>query len=559
MSLFRVQRRVVGTTKYRYWGVMHHEVSLPPLDYTADLQALAGLVAGRAATDDVLERALEALAGLIPHDLAVVFRLEGQRLRAVAASGPLADARVRRHGLDLARHPTIRRAMERRAPVALAEHHHAGEGDPFDGVLDLPHGHACMVVPLFAGGQDLGIITLDGRACGAYPTEHVRVAAVYGQLVSLALLLADQAALLDRYRHQLKEENRLLSEEVGADVAVRRLEAAQAPAMREVVRLARQVAPSDLPVLVLGETGTGKEVLAQALHAWSPRVDGPFVKLNCSAIPENLVESELFGHVRGAFSGADRDRRGRFLTANGGTLLLDELGDMPLPAQAKLLRVLQEGTFEPVGSDRTVRVDVRVVAATHVDLERAAAEGRFRQDLYYRLAVFPLRIPPLRERAGDIVPLASDWLRSEAARSRRGPWSLPADTRDALTHARWPGNVRELVNALERATILQPSGPISAQHLGLSLGRGGGTGAAAAAGEPPAAAAPGGRPPATPPGASIGGSAPALPSFEENERRYFASLLAATGGKLYGDDGAAVIAGLPPTTLRSRLVKLGLR
>ncbi len=512
------------------------------VDYTADLHDLAALVAGGADTDDVLDRALAALAALIPHDLAVVFRLDGVRLRAVAATGPLASPRVRAHGLDLAKYPTIRRALELRTPIAMAEHNHAGEeGDPFDGVLDFPHGHACMVVPLFAGERSLGIITMDGRACGMYPPEHVRLAGVYGQLVSLALLLADQASLLDRYRHQLKEQNQLLTEEVGGADACRRLEASRAPAMADVVRLARQVAPAALPVLIRGETGTGKEVLAQAIHGWSPRVDGPFVKLNCSAIPENLVESELFGHVKGAFSGADRDRRGRFVTANGGTLLLDEIGDMPLSAQAKLLRVLQSGTFEPVGADRTVRVDVRVLAATHVDLEKAVAEGRFRQDLYYRLAVFPLRIPPLRERPEDIVAIALEALEAESARSRRGPWTLPSETRAVMERAPWPGNVRELVNALERATILQGNGPLSVGHLGL-LGQGGLSG-----------------PPATPPPSPAAAASPALPSFDENERRYLAALLDRTDGKLYGDDGAAAIAGLPPTTLRSRMVKLGLR
>ncbi|MES2639575.1 MAG: sigma 54-interacting transcriptional regulator [Myxococcota bacterium] len=511
------------------------------VDYTADLHELAALVTGRANTTDVLDRALGALAALIPHDLAVVFRLDGARLRAVAATGPLASPRVRGHGLDLARYPTIRRALELRTPLALAEHDHAGdEGDPFDGVLDLPHGHACMVVPLFAGDKSLGIITMDGRACGMYPPEHVRLAGVYGQLVSLALLLADQASLLDRYRHQLKEQNQLLTEETGGPgIACRRLEASRSPRMAEVVRLARQVAPAALPVLIRGETGTGKEVLAQAIHGWSPRVDGPFIKLNCSSIPENLVESELFGHVKGAFSGADRDRRGRFVTANGGTLLLDEIGDMPLAAQAKLLRVLQEGTFEPVGADRTVRVDVRVLAATHVDLEKAVAEGRFRQDLYYRLAVFPLHIPALRERPEDIVAIALEALDAESARSRRGPWSLPPATRAVMERARWPGNVRELVNALERATILQGNGDLSPAHLGL-LGQGGQA------------------PPATPP-PFVSDPAPGLPTFEENERRYFRAVLDHVGGKLYGEDGAAAIVDLPPTTLRSRLVKLGLR
>ncbi len=500
------------------------------VDYSSDLHELARLVATPHGTDEVLERALAALATVVPYDLAAVFRLHGSEARIVAAAGALADPIVRGHQLDLAEYPTIRRALETRRPVPLADHHHASrEGDPYDGVLDLPHGHSCMVVPLFAGDRSLGLITLDRSVCVPYPPQIVELAGVYGQLISLALLFADQAALLDRYRHQLKDQNRLLAQEVGDFDAVRKLEAARSDAMRDLVRMARQVAASDLPVLIQGETGTGKEVLAQALHAWSPRVDGPFIKLNCSAIPENLVESELFGHKRGAFSGANQDRRGRFLTANGGTLLLDEIGDMPLAAQSKLLRVLQEGTFEPVGSDRTVKVDVRVLAASNIDLEEAVALGRFREDLYYRLAVFPLTLPPLRERRMDIPGLAISMLDAEHRRGR-GPWSLQDASLAALANGPWPGNVRQLKNTLERATILCPRGPISPLDLGLWP-------------TPNRAPKP----------------QPSTPTWEQNERAYFRALLESTDNKIYGDGGAAALAGLKPTTLRSKLVKLGLR
>jgi transcriptional regulator with GAF, ATPase, and Fis domain len=278
---------------------------------------------------------------------------------------------------------------------------------------------------------------------------------------------------------------------------------------------------------VLGETGTGKEIVAHAIHAWSHRASGPFVKLNCSAIPENLVESELFGHVRGAFSGADRNRQGRFVTANGGSLLLDEIGDMPLTAQAKLLRVLQEGTFEPVGSDRTVKVDVRVIAATHVELEQAVSDGRFRQDLYYRLAVFPLTIPPLRDRRADIPRIANAFLEREHRRTGRGPWTLSDSAVDALMKRHWPGNVRELINALERALILEPQGVLLPKHLCLRTE--------------------GARPSSR------------LPSWKENERKYLEQLSLVSQGRLYGPGGAAETAGLKPTTLRSKLLKHGLR
>jgi transcriptional regulator with GAF, ATPase, and Fis domain len=515
-----------------------------PLDYSADLHELAELAA-TGTPEDVLDRALHALGTIIPYDLAAVFRLDGQRARVIAGAGRLMGPRIRAHQLDLAKFPTIRHVLESRRPFALEEHHHAGaEGDPYDGVLDLPHGHACMVVPLFAGDRTLGLITLDRRACATYPAQVVEMAGVYGHLVSLALVVAEQAALLDRYRHQLKEENRLLVEQTGAPgEAVANLEASASTATRDVLRLVRQAAPSDAPVLVLGETGTGKEGVAQAIHAMSPRVDGPFVTLNCSAIPENLVESELFGHVKGAFSGADRARPGRFLTANGGTLLLDEIGDMPLAAQARLLRVLQEGTFEAVGSDRTVKVDVRIVAATHVDLVRAVADGRFRSDLYYRLAVFPIPLPPLRDRRDDVEIIATTFLARTARRTGRGPWTLAPDALALLRAAPWPGNVRELVNVLERATILVPTGVLSARTLGL-----GPTQLAA----PPAPVANGAL-------VAPQGDEHALGTWQDNERRYFEDLLVRTGGRLYGVGGAAAIAGLKPTTLRSRMVKLGMR
>lgn len=503
------------------------------------LSELAALVSKPEATGELFTGALHALRQVIDCDLAAIWRLRGQSLDVVAAAGPLVNDAVEHHHLSLPRFPTIQRVLETRRPLAVEEHAHASEeGDPFDGVLDLPHGHSCMVVPLYAGGDSLGIITLDRSTCGVYPPDVVDLAGTYGHLVALAMAWADQAATLERARGRLAEQNRLLTEEAGgASVATARLEAARSAPMREVARLAQQVARSDLPVLIQGETGTGKEVVAQALHTWSPRRDRTLVKLNCSAIPENLVESELFGHVKGAFSGADRDRSGRFVTADGGTLLLDEIGDMPLAAQARLLRVLQEGTLEPVGSDRTVRVDVRVIAATNVDLKKAVAEGRFREDLYYRLAVFPLRIPPLRERGDDVVRIARDWLEEQARPRRRGPWTLSPAAVHALTVAPWPGNVRQLINVLERATLLCPRGELSPALFGLDEG-----------GERSA-----GSPRLLPVE-----NDDAFPTLAEQERAYLEEALRRTQGRLYGPGGAAELVGLKPTTLQSRLKKRGI-
>jgi len=505
-------------------------------DYTRDLRALAELASQPHQLDTVLHHALAALRDVVPYDLAAVLALQGDELIVEVADGPLANERVRRHRLRLQDFPTVMRALETRRPIALEEHHHAGsEGDPYDGVLDLEHGHSCMVVPLYAADRSLGIITLDRRVCETYQPEAVELAGVYGQLVSYAMLFADQSRLLNRYRLALTEQNRLLVEETGGSQACRVVESTRSPRMRQAVELAKQGAAADIPILICGETGSGKGVLAQAIHAWSTRNEAPFIKLNCAAIPENLVESELFGHVKGAFSGADRRRPGRFLTANGGTLLLDEVGDMPLSAQSKLLRVLQEGTFEPVGSDELVRVDVRVIAASHIDLEQAIVDGSFRSDLYYRLAAFPLELPPLRERIEDVPVIAEQFLGQLAERTGRGPWTLSERALDALMEETWPGNVRELVNALERATILQAEGTIDAAHLVLHRRKG-------------SDAAQTGRE----------RDAPMLP-LREHERRYLARALRRTNGKIYGKDGAAYLLGLKPTTLQSKLKKHGLK
>jgi len=225
-----------------------------------------------------------------------------------------------------------------------------------------------------------------------------------------------------------------------------------------------QVGPSEASVLILGESGTGKEVVARSIHAASGRCDGPFVPVNCGAIPAELLESELFGHERGAFTGAISARKGRFELADGGTLFLDEIGDMPPAMQVKLLRVLQERTFERVGSNRQQQSDVRIIAATHRDLEREVERGAFRMDLYYRLNVFPIRVPPLRERSDDIPALVALFVRRLAARQGLG-LRLQADALACLRAYPWPGNVRELQNLVERLAILFPDRPVAAADL----------------------------------------------------------------------------------------------
>ena len=441
-------------------------------EVTRALSEVARLSTRPSDVDALLRGALDALADAIPYDLAAVLELVSGHLEVRCARGPLADASVLHHRIAVEPGSTVEKALHTRRARVMEAHEHGAGRDPYHGVVDLPDGHGCLVVPLVAADEAVGVMTFDRASCSVYSQETVDLATVYGQLVALALVAARHAESLARDNARLSEENRRLAAEAGAGgLSAERLTDSRAPAMERALELARQVAVTDAPVLLTGETGTGKEIMARAVHEWSPRRDRPFVKLNCAALPENLVESELFGHVKGAFSGAERDRPGRFQVADTGTLLLDEVGDLPLAAQAKLLRVLQEGSFEPVGSDRPVQVDVRLLAATHVDLQRAIEAGRFREDLYYRLSLFPIHLPPLRERPGDGVRIAERFLADHAARTGRGPWTLSEASRGRIEAYRWPGNVRELVNALERATILTPRGALEVEPVPVPSAR----------------------------------------------------------------------------------------
>jgi DNA-binding NtrC family response regulator len=271
-------------------------------------------------------------------------------------------------------------------------------------------------------------------------------------------------ALVRRAREvlALRAENARLREELCGEY---RGLVGESPGLREVLRVVRRAGPTDATVLVTGESGTGKEVVARALHAESRRHAGPFVALNCSALPGELVESALFGHRKGAFTGADRDREGMFEAAGGGTLFLDEIGDLAAPAQAKLLRALEERQVTPVGATRPLAVDVRVVAATNRPLEAMAAAGSFREDLLYRLRVIAVHLPPLRERRGDVPALAVHFLAEMAARHALPPRALGEDARRAMLAYDWPGNVRELRNAIERAVVMAEGDAIAAADL----------------------------------------------------------------------------------------------
>jgi PAS domain S-box-containing protein len=310
----------------------------------------------------------------------------------------------------------------------------------------------------------------------------------------------------------------------------------ESPALRKAMEDIAEVARTDATVLLLGETGTGKELLARAVHEGSPRRERRLVRVNCASIPENLVESELFGHEEGAFTGATRSRDGRFTLADGGTLFLDEVGELPLEVQAKLLRVLQEGEIEPVGSDGPRSVDVRIVAATHRDLEAAVAEAAFREDLWYRLNVFPVHVPPLRERGDDIVLLARAFADEVAADLGRDLQPLSEADRRRLLGYEWPGNVRELRNVMERAVITAKEGILDlGRYLGAAL-------PASVASSPAVECDPG----------------PVLTDAEMEalERENLRKALVQTKGRISGPDGASTLLGMKESTLRSRLKAL---
>jgi PAS domain S-box-containing protein len=316
--------------------------------------------------------------------------------------------------------------------------------------------------------------------------------------------------------------------------------------LEEVLAQVGLVAATGSSVLILGETGTGKELIARAIHSRSPRHDRPLIKVNCAALPGGLIESELFGHEQGAFTGATARRVGRFELAHGGTIFLDEVGEMPLEAQAKLLRVLQEREFERVGGSKTIVVDVRVIAATNRDLAQAAAAGRFRQDLYYRLNVFPVRLPALRERADDIPLLVHYFVARYAAKIGRAIDRVSAQAMQRLMAYAWPGNVRELENVIERAVILSPGAELQIAPEMLT------TPLAASVSEPSPA------PPANPQGEERPVAGPQA-TLREVERQHIMATLDRAGWRIEGPQGAARLLNMNPSTLRSRMQKLGIR
>ena len=381
---------------------------------------------------------------------------------------------------------------------------------------------AYAAIPLTVRGTRVGLAAFTRRAAQAFSADELALLAQVSRAIGIAVANALANEEIRKLRDQLQAENvalrSLLEQARGFEEII-----GDAPALRAVLEAVQQVAPTDATVLVSGETGTGKELVARAIHNLSPRAQAPLITVNCAAIPATLIASELFGHERGAFTGATERRKGRFEQAHGGTLFLDEIGDLPIEVQVTLLRVLQERRFERLGGERSIGVDVRLITATNRDLAQEVKAGRFRSDLFYRLNVFPLRVPALRERPEDIAPLVAHFASKYGARFSRTITRIDRRSMRALESYAWPGNVRELENVVERGVILARNGILRVDLDEL-------------------------------PGSSAAGNMPA--DLLAREREAIELALYNAKGRVSGPTGAAARLGIPASTLESRIKRL---
>ncbi len=405
-----------------------------------------------------------------------------------------------------------------------------------DPSLKLPEAEAALIHaegirfgyagPMYVHDRKIGVFSLVRKTNTPFTADDVEMANMVGQQVAIALSNALAYKCVADLRDQLAKEKVYLEDEIRSELNFSEI-VGKSAALRNVLKQVETVAPTDSTVLIYGETGTGKELIARAIHDRSKRRTGTFVKLNCAAIPTGLLESELFGHERGAFTGAISQRIGRFELANHGTIFLDEIGEIPLELQPKLLRVLQEREFERLGNSRTLRTDARLIAATNRDLEAMAGENKFRPDLYYRLNVFPVQVPALRDRPEDIPLLVRHFVEQFARQMNRDIDTIPTETMNALTRYSWPGNIRELQNLVERAVILSSDNILQVPLQDLKR-------------------------------RSASAITSSIETLEETERAHILAVLEKTKWKLSGPNGAAERLGLNRSTLQFRMKKLGI-
>jgi formate hydrogenlyase transcriptional activator len=377
-------------------------------------------------------------------------------------------------------------------------------------------------VPLRTASGPLGTLNVGSLREDAFDSVTVSILIQVAAQLAVALDNARAYREIEELKDKLAKEKLYLEDEIRTESNFEEI-IGDSPVLKLVLSQAKTVAPTDATVLILGETGTGKELAARAIHRMSARKDGSFIKLNCAAIPTGLLESELFGHERGAFTGAINQKIGRLELADKGTLFLDEIGDIPLEIQPKLLRVLQDQEFERLGSNRTIRVNVRLIAATNRDLRKRIAEHEFRSDLFYRLNVFPIVLPPLRERGEDLLQLVRFFVQKLSRGMNKKIETIPTETIKALQNWHWPGNVRELENIIERSVLLSDGRTLKVPLAELTSGD---------------------------------DSGPGEGTLREVERRHIIRVLKATRGVIAGVHGAASKLGLKRTTLQSRIQKL---
>lgn len=393
-------------------------------------------------------------------------------------------------------------------------------------------GKSDLALPLRVENELIGMLILRANGERRYDQGHAELLSVVADPFALALANALSYQEVLRYRDILLDDNRFLNRELFSQAGDEIVGGNSG--LRNVIEMVQQVAPLNNTVLLMGETGTGKEVIANSIHFSSPRKDGPFIKVNCGAIPESLIDSELFGHEKGAFTGAVTEKRGRFERANGGTIFLDEIGELPLQAQVRLLRVLQQREIERVGGDKIISVDVRVIAATHRNLESMVSENRFREDLWFRLNVFPIIIPPLRQRKDDVPALTRYFVEQKGRELGIAvPPAIAPGSLERLKNYSWPGNVRELENLVERELIRHRGGQLRFESL-----------------------LPSERDNETQPVTEVNDGGPL--NLDEAMAQQISKILRMTKGKIHGPGGAAELLGINPNTLRGRMSKLGI-
>ena len=421
-------------------------------DITSDtLIELALDLANSLVNKDRFSRLIGHVRQAISCDAVVLLQVKGAYLKPLAQQGLTRDTLGRRFHIE--DHPRFKVLCESEQPLRFDADNELP--DPYDGLLiaregDLPV-HACMGLPLYSDNQQIGLLTLDSLTPHSFDDIPNRTLDIISAMSAAAL---KAAMILDSMEHQVTHNQEVvaeLSHEVLSRDSGEMIGESQV--MQQLKQELQIVAATELSILITGETGVGKELVARTLHQQSARAGEPLVYVNCAALPENLIESELFGHAKGAFTGADKKRAGKFSIADGGTLFLDEIGELPLATQGKFLRVLQSSEIQPVGQDGVEKVNVRVIAATNRDLEKEVDEGRFRADLYHRLSVYPIGVPPLRAREGDVALLAGYFVELTRRKLGIGQLKLKTETIKYLSQYDWPGNVRELEHIISRGAL----------------------------------------------------------------------------------------------------------